>query len=98
MVLLRSTSPSPPPAELNDASTVLASNASSSSGPHESFFVEGFEFSLPLGFESDRDEAKRLLTDLARQIDLAEPFGRIEEAIREAQRLGGSAETRDQAA
>jgi len=32
------------------------------------------------------------------QIDLAEPFGRIEDAIREAQRLGGSSESHDQAA
>jgi hypothetical protein len=61
--------------------------------------MDAFFFILPIGFESDRDQAMRLLADLVRQIDLAEPFGRIEEAIREAQRLGDrDAETHDQAA
>ena len=100
MVLLcGNASSSAEPADAKRASTDLAANSPASSGPHESFSVEAFEFILPIGFESDRDEATRLLTDLVRQIDLAEPFGRIEEAIREAQRLGGrGAETHDQAA
>jgi hypothetical protein len=86
-------------ADLSRASTNLGPSAAAGSGPHQSFSVEAFEFILPIGFESDRDEATRLLTDLVRQLDLAEPFGRIEEAIREAQRLGGrGAETHDQAA
>jgi hypothetical protein len=93
---------SQPPAEssgLKSASTSFPTDSPASSGPHESFSVETFEFILPIGFESDRNEATRLLTDLVRQIDLAEPFGRIEEAIREAQRLGGrAAEPHDQAA
>jgi len=81
------------------ASTGVATKPLISPGPHDTFSVETFEFILPIGFESDRDQVLRLLTDLARQIDLAEPFGRIEEAIREAQRLGGSGtETHDQAA
>lgn len=66
-------------------------------GPHKSFVVEGFTFLLPIGYESDRDQSTRLLSDLVRQIDLAEPFGRIEEAIREAQRLGGG-QTHEKAA
>jgi hypothetical protein len=85
----------------NAASASIDRIASSptNSGPHESFSVDAFEFILPIGFESDRVEATRLLTDFVRQIDLAEPFGRIGEAIREAQRLGGGgAETHDQAA
>jgi hypothetical protein len=87
------------PMDPTRASTSLAVNSLSGSGPHQSFSVEAFLFILPIGFESDRDEAMRLLADLVRQIDLAEPFGRIEEAIREAQRLGGrGAETHDQAA
>jgi hypothetical protein len=100
MVLLReNANPSGEPADPRHASTGFAVASRGSSGPHESFSVEAFEFILPIGFESDRDEAIRLLTELIRQIDLAEPFGRIEEAIREAQRLGGSgAETHDQAA
>jgi len=71
------------------ASTAGRFDSDTNSGPHESFTVEGFTFLLPIGFESDRDQAKRLLNGLVRQFDLAEPFGRIEEAIREAQRLGG---------
>jgi hypothetical protein len=81
------------------ASTDRVASSPASSGPHESFSVDAFEFILPIGFESDRVEATRLLTDFVRQIDLAEPFGRIEEAIREAQRLGGrGADAHDQAA
>ncbi len=80
------------------ASMALRSHSTTASGPHESFTIETFKFNLPLGFESDRDEATRHLSALVRQIDLAEPFGRIEEAIREAQRLGGGTEAHDQAA
>lgn len=100
MVLLREkANPSGEPANPKHASTSFAATSPGRSGPHESFAVEAFEFILPIGFESDRDDAIRLLTELIRQIDLAEPFGRIEEAIREAQRLGGrGAETHDQAA
>jgi hypothetical protein len=91
--------PSAESSESKSASTGLASNTPSSSGPHESFSVEAFKIVLPIGFESDRDEAVRFLTELVRHVDLAEPFGRIEEAIREAQRLGGrGAESHDQAA
>ena len=96
--LCRSSQPSLESANSKTASVDFPANSLSSSGPHESFSVDAFEFILPIGFEADRDEATRLLTDLVRQIDLAEPFGRIEEAIREAQRLGGSAESHDQAA
>ncbi len=69
------------------------------SGLHDTFTVGAYEFQLPIGFASDKEETTRLLTELVQQIDLAEPFDRIEEAIREAQRLGGrGAETHDQAA
>jgi len=80
-----------------NASTTARFAPDSNSGPHESFVLEGFTFLLPIGFESDRDQAMRLLNGLVRQIDLAEPFSRIEEAIREAQRLGGG-ETHEKAA
>src|SRR4051794_26293812 len=90
--------PSSPAALANDASIDCPSKSTSSSGPHDSFTVESYEFLLPIGFELDHDEAVRLLTELIGHIDLAEPFDRIEEAIREAQRLGGGAETHDQAA
>lgn len=100
MVLLReSENRSGNAAGETDASTASRATELTSSGPHESFAVETFHFVLPIGFESDRDSAMSLLTKLVQQIDLAEPFGRIEEAIREAQRIGGSGvESHDQAA
>src|SRR5690242_2874360 len=51
-----------------DASTVARSASEASSGPHESFGVEDFTFLLPIGFESDREQATRLLNGLIRQI------------------------------
>ena len=53
------------------------------------FSVNSFCFQMPPGYESEKDKASQLLALLRRNVDLAEPFGRIEEAIREAQRLGG---------
>jgi len=44
---------------------------------------------LPPGYETDRMAIESLLTTLAKHVDLAEPFDRIHEAIREAQRIGG---------
>jgi hypothetical protein len=44
---------------------------------------------LPSGFESDHAAAVKALEQLAQHIDLWEPFDRIQEAIREAQRLDG---------
>jgi hypothetical protein len=63
------------------------------------FLVSGHVCELPVGFESDREAAAELLTALAKQVDLAEPFGRIHEAICEAQRMDvGGAEPHGQAA
>jgi len=50
--------------------------------------VCGHAFELPAGFEADRDSAIALLTTLGNHVDLPEPFERIHEAIREAQRIG----------
>jgi hypothetical protein len=52
------------------------------------FSANSFCFQMPPGYESEKDKASQLLALLGRHVDLAEPFGRIEEAIREAQRLG----------
>jgi hypothetical protein len=90
--------PTGSPVVIGDASIGCISKWTSNRWPHKSFIVGSHEFLVPIGFESDRDEATRLLTELIGHIDLAEPFDRIEEAIREAQRLGGGAETHDQAA
>ena len=47
-------------ADPKGASTDRVASSPVSSGPHESFSVDAFEFILPIGFESDRVEATRL--------------------------------------
>ena len=85
--------------DLASASSAVRGRVGQAAAKNRFFSVASYHFQLPLGHESEQDEVNHLLTELARQVDLAEPFGRIEEAIREAQRLGGSgAETHDQAA
>src|SRR5262249_15057302 len=51
--------------------------------------LSGCDLWLPQGFESDHGTARDFLAHLALRVDLGEPFERIHEAIREAQRLGG---------
>jgi hypothetical protein len=51
----------------------------------------GYNLILPSGLESDAHIVAELATQLSKHVDLAEPFGRIHEAIREAQRIGGRA-------
>ncbi|MGD9634281.1 MAG: hypothetical protein AB7G28_10830 [Pirellulales bacterium] len=61
--------------------------------------VAGHAFELPSGFDSDRDIALALLTQLASHVELLEPFDRIHEAIREAHRIDvRSPETQSDAA
>lgn len=87
------------PAGLSGASIAFRGRVGHSAASHGSFAVGSCDFRLPLGYESEQDAVTQLLNELARQVDLAEPFDRIEEAIREAQRLGGrGAEANDQAA
>lgn len=50
--------------------------------------VGGYELDLPQRFRADGQHVLELLTRLAARVDLAEPFERIHEAIREAQRIG----------
>ncbi len=52
-----------------------------------SLLVSGHSIEIAPGYESDRDATIALLTLLAEHVELAEPFERIQEAIREAQRL-----------
>jgi hypothetical protein len=63
------------------------SQYSPSSG--EAVTVGQYELQLPPGFESERDAVLESIALAAGHIDLAEPFGRIHEAIHEAQRIGG---------
>lgn len=63
------------------------------------FNIAAHWFQLPAGYEADEAAVVEALTQLSAHVDLAEPFGRIREAINEAQRIGGSgAEVHEQAA
>ena len=63
------------------------------------FSAGNYELQLPFGFESDQAVVLESLALLTQHVDLAEPFGRIHEAIREAQRIGGrTSEVHGQAA
>jgi hypothetical protein len=77
----------------DDCASTQLSNPSS--GPRQSpwisFAAFNHELKLVSGSESQRDEIVAILSILAGRVDLAEPFGRIHEAIREAQRIGGQA-------
>ncbi len=50
--------------------------------------VGGYEIELPRAFHMEGEQVATLLTPLIAHVDLAEPFERIHEAIREAQRIG----------
>ena len=63
-----------------------ANEPASTKGPH-TLLVSGHAIELAVGYENDRDSVIALLTTLANQVELAEPFERIHEAIREAQRI-----------
>lgn len=63
------------------------------------FTVSSRNFQLPPGCGDEQSKVTELLAKLARHVEIAEPFDRIAEAIREAQRLGSTgAEPHDQAA
>jgi hypothetical protein len=51
--------------------------------------LDGLEMQLAPGFQSDRDTIVEALALISPHVEIAEPFGRIHEAIREAQRIGG---------
>ena len=52
------------------------------------FILGGCVVQLPVGFESERGTVIKLVEMLRVRVDLLEPFARIHEAIREAQRIG----------
>jgi hypothetical protein len=89
-----------PDVDVECASTQLAESATGASQLWSPPFVAvNCQLRLAVGSESQRDEIVALLAILAQRVDLAEPFGRIHEAIREAQRIGGQAsDDRSQAA
>lgn len=69
--------------------SVQAEGAAASTGlSSTSFSLLGCEWNLPLGYEAEHSAVVELLNLLAKQVDVWEPFDRIHEAIREAQRIG----------
>ena len=63
------------------------------------FETGGYKLQLPVGFEMELSAVAELAAELGANVDLVEPFGRIHEAIREAQRIGSRAvEDHEQAA
>jgi hypothetical protein len=73
--------------EAGFASNAAGELATSPSGVR--FTIGVYDVELPSGLEARRPAIEDLLNLLAQHVDLAEPFGRIHEAIREAQRIGG---------
>jgi hypothetical protein len=53
------------------------------------FQLHGHACQLAPGYESDRELVLKPLDELVQHVELVEPFDRIHEAIREAQRIGG---------
>lgn len=63
------------------------------------FALGSHQLQLPFGYEQDEPVVTEALAQFAQQVDLMEPFARIQDAIREAQRIGGrGTEAHDQAA
>jgi hypothetical protein len=62
-------------------------NSSASTPAPGTLLVSGHRIELAPGYESDADATIALLTTLAEHVDLPEPFERIHDAIREAQRI-----------
>lgn len=89
-------------------STTLAGNTASRQGVQqelgamppwsEPFTAVGYQLRHQCAAGSRSCDIIDSLSILAKRVDIAEPFGRIHEAIREAQRIGGRAEETAQAA
>jgi hypothetical protein len=75
--------------QLAQGAVVRADDVLQSRGSSRDFTFGTYELQLPLGFERDQIEVIKVLALVTRHVDLAEPFERIHEAIREAQRIGG---------
>lgn len=65
----------------------IGTDAALTTPPSLVLTVAGHTCELPPGSESDRDTVIALLSTLSNHVDLPEPFERIHEAIREAQRI-----------
>jgi hypothetical protein len=89
---LRPTSLTAAPRQIEQESDASSRGADEKSAGHPAwcrpFDVVNCWLQLPIGMESQRDVVAQLLAMLAERVALAEPFERIHEAIREAQRIG----------
>jgi hypothetical protein len=65
-----------------------AADEASPSSTGQTFVSGNHELQLLPGYSAEQPMIVKLLEILARHVDLAEPFDRIREAIREAQRIG----------
>ena len=81
------------PESARDSLDASGTGASPASARHTAwgvpFSMGDHRLQLPLGYEAEHQTVIALLNVLSDRVELAEPFGRIEEAIREAQRIGG---------
>jgi hypothetical protein len=68
----------------NETQSLSSDRAESRDGGLDSYDLE-----FAAGFEDDRAIALDAVSQLAQHVELVEPFARIHEAIREAQRIGG---------
>jgi hypothetical protein len=90
---------SPSERDARTASNDGGAEASESSAASTKFTIGEHQLQLPFGYEQDEPALTDALSLLAQHVSLAEPFARIRDAIREAQRIGGrGTEAHDQAA
>jgi hypothetical protein len=88
-----------PMALLLSGGTASSAGTSALSAIDGRFVVGDYELQVPAGFETEMVASQEAAATLTQHLDLFEPFGRIHEAIREAQRIGGrTAEGHGQAA
>lgn len=88
------------PARCEDRSKpVEAADLASHPAWSQPFYYGDLLLQLPFEQESQREVAVELIAHLAERVEISEPFERIREAIREAQRIGArNGDTVDQAA
>lgn len=78
---------------------VLPADSAGSRLTRSQISLEAFKLHVPIGYEQDEPKITESLALLTGRVDLVEPFGRIHEAIMEAQRIGsGGSESHEQAA
>ena len=75
-------------AERPAPAAIETSNEIESPSSGQTFCAAGYELRLPWSYDEEESLVLRLLVTLAQHVDLSEPFGRIHEAIQEAQRIG----------